>query len=242
MEEGTMESIQIEYLNSINLMYAFKNVRNMEKLLEENAHAPDGSHRTQPILTRETMAYTLSLSISCVCLHANNNLLKGRAAAAYERAMSDLECTSDDMWQTLLRDVLVRYVKLLTNPEGPALSAPMLTRKEIIEHDTIRKAARAATFAAAAAAAAALLMAAATAAATVAATTTHQGMVTRTRPPSLPPRRRPAAPRRARCQRRPRRGERRSEPFVGSLIPRHNCHGGAWNKPILITNTRVRIE
>ena len=30
MEEGTMESIQIEYLNLINLMYAFKNVRNME--------------------------------------------------------------------------------------------------------------------------------------------------------------------------------------------------------------------
>ena len=41
MEEGTMESIQIEYLNLINLMYAS---RNMEKFLEENAHAPDGSH------------------------------------------------------------------------------------------------------------------------------------------------------------------------------------------------------
>jgi hypothetical protein len=57
MEEGTMESIQIEYLNLINLMYAS---RNMEKFLEENAHAPDWSHRTQPILTRETMTYTLS--------------------------------------------------------------------------------------------------------------------------------------------------------------------------------------
>ncbi len=65
----------------------------MEKFLEENAHAPDG---TQPILTRETMAYAISLSISCECLHANNNILKGRASAAYERAMSDLECTSDD--------------------------------------------------------------------------------------------------------------------------------------------------
>ena len=85
MEEGTMESIQIEYLNLINLMYAFKNVRNMEKFLEENTHAPDGSHWTEPILTRETMPYAISLSISCVCLHANNNLLKGRASesAAY---------------------------------------------------------------------------------------------------------------------------------------------------------------
>jgi hypothetical protein len=66
MEEGTMESIQIEYLNLINLMYAFKNVRNMErfKFLEENAHAPDGSHRTQPILTRETMTYKILSFIS----------------------------------------------------------------------------------------------------------------------------------------------------------------------------------
>ena len=36
MEEGTMQSIQIEYLNLINLMFAS---RNMEKFLEENACA-----------------------------------------------------------------------------------------------------------------------------------------------------------------------------------------------------------
>ena len=63
-----METIQFECLNLIatymlhalfesqsmgKLLYAFKNVRNMEKFLEDNAHAPDG---TQPILARETMA------------------------------------------------------------------------------------------------------------------------------------------------------------------------------------------
>ncbi len=89
----------------------------------------------------EIKRHAISLSISCVCFYANNNLLKGRASAAYERAISDLECTSYDMWHTLLRDVLVRYIKLLTNPEGPAPSAPTLTRKETIEHDTTRKAA-----------------------------------------------------------------------------------------------------
>ena len=54
------------------LLRAFKNVRNMEKFLdsEDNAHAHDG---TKPFLTRETMAYAISLSISCVCLHANDN-------------------------------------------------------------------------------------------------------------------------------------------------------------------------
>jgi hypothetical protein len=63
-----METIQLEYLNLIaaymlhalvesqstgKLLYAFKNVRNMEKFLEENAHAQNG---TQPIRARETMA------------------------------------------------------------------------------------------------------------------------------------------------------------------------------------------
>jgi hypothetical protein len=73
-----------ESQSMVKLLYAFKNVRNMEKFLEVNAHAPDG---TQPILTRETMVYAISLSISCICLHANSNILKGRASAAYERAM-----------------------------------------------------------------------------------------------------------------------------------------------------------
>ena len=132
MEEGTMESLQLEYFNLIaaymlhalaesqsmgKLLYAFKNVRNMEKFLEENAHAHNG---TQLILTRETMAYTISLSISCVCLHANDNILKGRASAAYERAMSDLEAMPDATWHSVLQEVLVQYVTLLTNPEGPA--------------------------------------------------------------------------------------------------------------------------
>jgi hypothetical protein len=47
---------------------------------------------------------------------------------------------------------VLEYVTLLTNLEGPAPSAPTLTRKEIIEHDTKRKEYRAAAIAAAAAA------------------------------------------------------------------------------------------
>ncbi len=129
------------------LLYAFKNVRNMEKFLEENANADGG---TQPILTRETMAYDISLSISCVCLHANDDILKGRASAAYERAMSDIENMTDATWQSLLQHVLVQYVTLLTNPEGLAPSVPTLTRPEIIQRDTARKEASAAAAAAAA--------------------------------------------------------------------------------------------
>ena len=60
--------------------------------------------------------------------------------------------TSDDTWHTLLQDVLIWYIKLLTNPEGPAQSAPTLTRKEIIERSTTRKESRAAAITRAAAA------------------------------------------------------------------------------------------
>jgi hypothetical protein len=77
--------------------------------------------------------------------------LKGRVLAAYERDMSDLESMSEDTWPTLLQHVL-KYVTLLTNLEGSAPSAPMLTRNEIIERDTTRKESSAAAIAAAAAA------------------------------------------------------------------------------------------
>ncbi len=37
-------------------------------------------------------------------------------------------------------------------------------------------------------------------------------------------------------------GGSRVEPFVGRLFPWRNCHGGAWNKILLMTHTRVRNE
>ena len=50
--------------------------------------------------------------------------------------------------------------------------------------------------------------------------------------------------RRHSCRKRQRGkvGCSRVEPFVGCLFPWHNSHGGAWNKTLLITHTRVRIE
>jgi hypothetical protein len=132
--------------------------------------------------------------------------------------MSDLESMSDDTWHTLLQDVLVRYVTLLTNPEGPAPSAPTLTRNEIIEHDTARKEASAAAVAAASAAADGGCDSCGNGGGDNDASG-HGDEDEAAQP-----------------------GERRSEPFVGRLFPSHNCHGGAWNNSILITNTRVRIE
>jgi hypothetical protein len=152
-EEDTMQSIQFKYLSLIaaymlhalaesqsmgKLLHAFRNVRNMDKFLEENTAPPDGNH---PILTRETISYAISLSITCVCFNANDEIVKGRASGAYERALSDLQSMSDPAWHSLLRQLLVT---LLTNPEGPAPSAPALTRAEILKPDTARKEANAA--------------------------------------------------------------------------------------------------
>jgi len=146
---------------------------------------------------------------------------------------------------TLLQHVLIEYV-ILTSLEGPAPERNHRTRhyqerSQRCRHRRCRRRRRQATAAAADGGdgGGGGGGAAATAAATVAETTQHWGKVTRTRPPSRSPRKRPAVPQGAR---RRRRGERRSEPFVGRLIPWHNCHGGAWNKTLLITHTRVRIE
>ncbi len=203
--------------------------------------------RLTGILTRQTTAYAISLSISCVCLHANEDILKGRASAAYEWAMTDFESMTDATWHSLLLDVLVQYVTLLTNPEGPAPSAPTLTRPEIIERDNARKEARAASAASAAAAAdssgdscgsgggggdddgdgddatsehgdEAAQPAAAKAA----------GGAARGRQPAAGPGERT-------------RGTRKDEPFVCLLFPWLNCHGGAWNQAILITNTSLSV-
>ncbi len=66
--------------------------------------------------------------------------------------MADLEKMSDPLWQTLLQNLLIKYNTLLTHPEGPAPSAPTLTRQEILEHNAARKEASAASTAATAAA------------------------------------------------------------------------------------------
>ena len=60
-----------------------------------------------------------------------------------------LENLSDPAWHSLLRHLLIEYVTLLTNPEGPAPSAPSLTRQEVLERDAARQEARAAAAAAA---------------------------------------------------------------------------------------------
>ncbi len=48
-------------------------------------------------------------------------------------------------WHSLLRQLLIEYVTLLTNPEGTSPSAPSLKRQECLERDKASEEARAAT-------------------------------------------------------------------------------------------------
>jgi hypothetical protein len=56
---------------------------------------------------------------------------------------------SDPEWHSLLRQLLIEYVTLLTNPEGTSPSAPSLKRQECLEHDISSEEACAATASAA---------------------------------------------------------------------------------------------
>ena len=56
---------------------------------------------------------------------------------------------SDPEWHSLLRQLIIKYVTLLTNPEGTTPSAPSLKRQECLERDKASEEARAATASAA---------------------------------------------------------------------------------------------
>ncbi len=146
---------------------------------------------------------------------------------------------------TPLQDVLVQYITLLNNPEGPAPSAPTLTRKQIIEHDTARKEAHAAAVAAAAAAADGGGDSGGDSGgdgggdgdgdADCDDAASGHGDKNETAQPAAAKAAGGAARGKAQAPPGP-AGEGASglvEPFVGRLFPEHNCHGGACNKPLL---------
>jgi hypothetical protein len=152
--------------------------------------------------------------------------------------MADLEKMSDSSWHTLLLNLFVEYVTLLTNPEGPAPSAPTLTRQEILELNAARKEACAASTAAAAAA---------NAGSGGGGGDSDggggdgdgdggDGDGDEADDTSGP------AAKAGRGRGEGGGGRRGREPFESSLTPWRNCHCGAWNKTLLITHTRVRIE
>ncbi len=55
-----------------------------------------------PFLTRHTLAYAISLSVSCIYYICNDDANEGRADEVYEKALRDLELMSDEEFTPLL--------------------------------------------------------------------------------------------------------------------------------------------
>ncbi len=151
--------------------------------------------------------------------------------------MADLENMSDPAWHTLLQNLLVEYVTLLTNPESPAPSAPILTRQEILEHDATRKEASGTSSSSAAAANAGSDCGCGDGGGDGGNGDGGDGDSGDGDGDEADDTSGPAAK-----AGRGGGGRRGSEPFVGCLFPWRNCNGGAWNKPLLISHTSIRIE
>jgi len=129
-----------------NIAVAFRNARNMERFLSEQFSGEDD---VAPILTRQTVAYAIYLSVQSVCFRTTDEMLKGKPASTYERALADFEKLDNPTWRSLMESLLIPYVRQVTCPEGPAPSAPTFTKLQSIASDSARKAASHAAAAAA---------------------------------------------------------------------------------------------
>jgi hypothetical protein len=110
---------------------AFKNVKKAAVIMEkkfqffssvpESAAAECEGVSECPVLTRHTLAYAISLSVSCICYICNDDANKGRADEVYEKALSDLELMSDEEFAPLLGKLIESYVERVVSSEplGP---------------------------------------------------------------------------------------------------------------------------
>lgn len=110
---------------------AFKNVKKAAVIMQkkfpklssvpESAAAECEGVSECPVLTRHTLAYAISLSVSCICYICNDDANKGRADEVYEKALRDLELMSDEEFAPLLGKLIEYYVERVVSSEplGP---------------------------------------------------------------------------------------------------------------------------
>ncbi len=75
-------------------------------------------------------------------LPCEQRYFEGQGFTAYERAMAHFNEILDCDWHNLLRELLIEYVTLLTNPDGTTLSAPSHKKQERLERDIASEEAR----------------------------------------------------------------------------------------------------
>jgi hypothetical protein len=119
----------------------FKNMKASRTMLARRFPAlPDADPPLEalPYITPQTVAYALSLVMSCVCYSVNDPMTKGRAAQLYEKVLANYSKLSDKEFQSSLRANLTEWVSKVTSPEPPEPEVPMMSLQQVAAADRAR--------------------------------------------------------------------------------------------------------
>ena len=86
-----------------------------------------------PYITRQTVAYAISLTVSALFYAVNDESNMGRAdeVTVYDKALRDLQQLTDDKFTEVLGGLLQYYVQNVTSPEAPGPRTMLLSRQEV---------------------------------------------------------------------------------------------------------------
>jgi hypothetical protein len=98
----------------------FQNLKALDVILQRRfpaLPAADPRLETLTYITRQTVAYALSLVMSCVCYAYNDPMTEGRADQLYEKLMAGYGKLDDDQFQEILSSTFTKWVTKVIAPE-----------------------------------------------------------------------------------------------------------------------------
>jgi hypothetical protein len=117
--------------------FAFKSAKNSERIMSNRFPAVHGLAEEHecvseaPYITRQTVAYAISLTVSALFYAVNDESNTGRADEVYDKALRDLQQLTDDKFTEVLGGLLQYYVQNVTSPEAPGPGTMLLSRQEV---------------------------------------------------------------------------------------------------------------
>jgi hypothetical protein len=131
----------------------FKNLKSARTMLARRFPAlPDADPPLDalPYITPQTVAYALSIVMSCVCYSVTDPMTKGRAAQLFEKILENYSKLSAMEYQDILRASVTDWVAKVTAPEPAGPEVPVMCLREVAAADKARPSSAAAASAAAA--------------------------------------------------------------------------------------------
>ena len=124
--------------------FAYKTVKNSEVIMSKRfptLHGLATEHECvsgAPYITRQTLAYAVSLSVSALFYAVNDESNTGRADEVYDKALRDMEQLSDAKFDECLGGLLQFYVQNVNSPEPPGPGTMPLSRQEVAVNNRAR--------------------------------------------------------------------------------------------------------